>query len=48
MAQIILGKTGLKIEKNGFGALPIQRASFEQMELTFMILQEHTPIVKKS
>ena len=66
MAKIILGKTGLKIEKNGFGALPIQRASFDetkeivqkayanginflmQMELTFMILQEHTPIVKKS
>ena len=30
MAQIILGKTGLKIEKNGFGALPIQRASFDE------------------
>ena len=30
MAKIILGKTGLKIEKNGFGALPIQRASFDE------------------
>ena len=30
MAQIILGKTGLKIEKNGFGALPIQRDSFDE------------------
>lgn len=30
MSKIILGKTGLKIEKNGFGALPIQRASFDE------------------
>ena len=30
MAKIILGKTGLKIEKNGFGALPIQRVSFDE------------------
>ena len=30
MTKIILGKTGLKIEKNGFGALPIQRVSFEE------------------
>ena len=30
MTQIILGKTGLKIEKNGFGALPIQRVSFDE------------------
>ena len=30
MTQITLGKTGLKIEKNGFGALPIQRASFDE------------------
>ena len=30
MAQITLGKTGLKIEKNGFGALPIQRDSFDE------------------
>lgn len=30
MVQIILGKTNLKIEKNGFGALPIQRVSFEE------------------
>ena len=41
MAQIILGKTGLKIEKNGFGALPIQRASFDE---TKEIVQEITPI----
>ena len=30
MAKIILGKTGLKVEKNGFGALPIQRVSFDE------------------
>ena len=30
MAKMILGKTGLKVEKNGFGALPIQRASFDE------------------
>ena len=30
MAKIILGKTGLEIEKNGFGALPIQRVSFDE------------------
>ena len=27
MHQITLGKTGLVIEKNGFGCLPIQRIS---------------------
>lgn len=30
MGKIILGQTGLEIEKNGFGALPIQRVSFEE------------------
>ncbi|WP_297979479.1 aldo/keto reductase [uncultured Methanobrevibacter sp.] len=30
MTQVILGKTGLKIEKNGFGALPIQRVDFNE------------------
>lgn len=30
MAKIILGKTELEIEKNGFGALPIQRDSFDE------------------
>ena len=27
MAQIAIGKTGLRVEQNGFGALPIQRIS---------------------
>ena len=30
MVKIILGKTELEIEKNGFGALPIQRDSFDE------------------
>ena len=27
MEKVILGKTGLEVSKNGFGALPIQRIS---------------------
>ena len=30
MKIIILGKTGLKVNKNGFGALPIQRISMKK------------------
>lgn len=30
MDQILLGKTGIKVNKNGFGALPIQRISKEE------------------
>lgn len=30
MTQIALGKTGLNVEKNGFGALPIQRISNQE------------------
>ena len=29
MEHVVLGKTGLKVNKNGFGALPIQRISKE-------------------
>lgn len=29
MAQVLLGRTGIITDKNGFGALPIQRISFE-------------------
>ena len=25
MAEVLLGKTGIRVDKNGFGALPIQR-----------------------
>ena len=27
MQKVILGKTGIEVSKNGFGALPIQRIS---------------------
>ncbi len=30
MNQVVLGRTGIKVDKNGFGALPIQRISKEQ------------------
>ena len=29
MQKVILGKTGITVNKNGFGALPIQRISKE-------------------
>lgn len=30
MAEVVLGRTGIRTDKNGFGALPIQRVSFEE------------------
>ena len=30
MKKFILGRTGLEISRTGFGALPIQRVSFEE------------------
>ena len=27
MQKIVLGKTGLEVNKNGFGALPVQRVT---------------------
>lgn len=33
MEQVLLGKTGIKVNKNGFGALPIQRISKEEAAL---------------
>lgn len=30
MASVLLGKTGIRVEKNGFGALPIQRITQEE------------------
>lgn len=32
MAEITLGKTGIKVNKNGFGALPIQRITHHEAE----------------
>lgn len=58
MDKIRLGKTDLIVNKNGFGALPIQRANKEdsekllkkpmKMALTSMILLVFTQIVKKN
>ncbi len=33
MNQVLLGRTGIKVDKNGFGALPIQRISREEASL---------------
>lgn len=30
MTEVVLGRTGIKVNKNGFGALPIQRISFDE------------------
>lgn len=30
MTDVVLGRTGIKVNKNGFGGLPIQRISFEE------------------
>ena len=36
MTQIRLGKTEIVTNKNGFGALPIQRISFEDADALIM------------
>lgn len=36
MTQVRLGKTGIVTDKNGFGALPIQRISFEEADALIM------------
>ncbi len=36
MTQVTLGKTGITTIKNGFGALPIQRISFEEADALIM------------
>ena len=40
MQQIYLGSTGIKIEKNGFGALPIQRISKEEAARLLLMAYE--------
>ncbi len=30
MTKVTLGRTGITVPKNGFGALPVQRISFEE------------------
>ena len=57
--KVTLGKTGITVNKNGFGALPIQRVSesfavellrkaYRKMVLIFMILHVFIQTVKKS
>lgn len=58
MSEVILGRTGITVNKNGFGALPIQRITKEQAAallqqayeggITFLILPALTQTVKKN
>lgn len=58
MADVTLGKTKITVNKNGFGALPVQRVSVEEagtllkrrliMESPFSIRPGPTVIVRKS
>ncbi len=41
MQTVVLGKTGLEVSKNGFGALPIQRISTEDAVLLLQKAYEH-------
>ena len=36
MRTVTLGKTGITVNKNGFGALPIQRVSHEEAALLLL------------
>ena len=57
MTTVTLGKTGITVNKNGFGALPIQRITKEEAakllrrhmtaELHISIRREHTLTVRK-
>ena len=54
MEAVVLGSTGIKVNKNGFGALPIQRVSTEDAEkrmkraLRFLIRRGFTRTVRKN
>lgn len=41
MTTVTLGRTGITVNKNGFGALPIQRISFEESKLLLQKAFEH-------
>ena len=47
-AKVRLGKTEILADKNGFGALPIQRVSDEDAVKLLMIGPEYTQIVIKT
>lgn len=56
--MVTLGRTGITVNKNGFGALPVQRVSKEEAIVLYirhmrwceihLIRQEPTAIVRKS
>ena len=56
--MVTLGRTGITVNKNGFGALPVQRVSKEEAirlvhkaydgGVRFFDMQEPTAIVRKS
>lgn len=58
METVVLGSTGIKVNKNGFGALPIQRVSTEdavklarkayEAGITFLIRRGFTRTVRKN
>lgn len=58
MEKVTLGRTGITVNRNGFGALPIQRVTGEDATLIlrkaydrgirFLIVQDGTVIVKKN
>ena len=54
MEKVTLGRTGITVNRNGFGALPIQRVTGEdatlilRKEFVFLIVQDGTVIVKKN
>ena len=41
MAKVTLGKTGITVEKNAFGALPVQRVSREEAVMLLRRAYEH-------
>ena len=57
MEKVTLGRTGITVNRNGFGALPIQRVTGEDAttilrkayaQFVFLIVQDGIVIVKKS
>lgn len=58
MEKVTLGRTGITVNRNGFGALPIQRVTGEDATIIlrkaydqgirFLIVQDGIVIVKKS
>ena len=47
MTTVRLGKTGITTCKNGFGALPIQRISFEEADALIMQAYERLGIINE-